>query len=116
MLRDAGVRYAHIEQRWDSRDPIEAILEFGRVDVLLLDYYLPPMTGYKVLERVNAAVREGLIERPKHIIGMSSVMSCNRELIGLGADAGFVKWDVGLWDGWSRVADDENRGWPAASG
>jgi len=27
-----------------------------------------------------------------------------------------VKWDVGLWDGWSRVADDENRGWPAASG
>lgn len=47
MLRDADVRYGHFEQRWTSHSPIEAMEEFGEVDVLLLDYYLPPMTGFK---------------------------------------------------------------------
>jgi CheY-like chemotaxis protein len=48
MLVDAKVRFAHFEQRWTSHSPIEALEEFGQVDVLLLDYYLPPMTGFKV--------------------------------------------------------------------
>ena len=47
MLQDANVRYGHFEQRWTSQLPVEALEEFGQVDVLLLDYYLPPMTGFK---------------------------------------------------------------------
>jgi hypothetical protein len=33
---------------------------------------------------------------------MSSVMSCNRELMEEGADLGYVKWEVGDWEGWAR--------------
>ena len=34
-------------------------------------------------------------------VSMSSVGSCAK-LIAEGADAGFVKWDVGTWEGWAR--------------
>mmetsp|Transcript_13903 Transcript_13903/g.33587 ORF Transcript_13903/g.33587 Transcript_13903/m.33587 type:complete len:106 (+) Transcript_13903:2980-3297(+) len=102
MLTDAKVRFAHFEQRWTSQSPVEAMEEFGQVDVLLLDYYLPPITGFKVLQEVNAAVAAGRVRRPTHIIGMSSVMSCNRDLMSEGADHGFVKWEVGDWGGWAR--------------
>jgi response regulator of citrate/malate metabolism len=39
--------------------------EFGQVDVLLLDFYLPPITGLKVLQQVNEAVKEGRVQRPR---------------------------------------------------
>ena len=81
---------------------VEALEAFGRVDVLMLDFYLPPVTGLEVLRQVNDAARAGRIERPKHILGMSSVMSCNARLVAEGADAGFVKWDVGTWSGWAK--------------
>jgi hypothetical protein len=55
-----------------------------------------------VLQEVNAAVAAGRVRRPTHIIGMSSVMSCNRDLMSEGADHGFVKWEVGDWGGWAR--------------
>ena len=102
MLKDAKVRYGHFEQRWDSEACIDAIKEFGRVDVLMLDFYLPPLTGLQVLMKLNEAVEAGVIERPRHILGMSSVGSCNSRLVQEGADAGFVKWDVGQWEGWAR--------------
>ena len=102
MLDDANVRYAHFEQRWTSENAVEALEAFGRVDVLMLDFYLPPVTGLEVLRQVNDAARAGRIERPKHILGMSSVMSCNARLVAEGADAGFVKWDVGTWSGWAK--------------
>ena len=75
---------------------------FGRIDVLLLDFYLPPVTGLAVLQQVNEAVLAGLLERPKFVLGMSSVSSCNNRLIAAGADKGFVKWDIGDWEGWAR--------------
>jgi hypothetical protein len=39
---------------------------------------------------------------PRHIIGMSSVGSCNSLLMQEGADSAFSKWDVGTWEGWAR--------------
>jgi hypothetical protein len=54
------------------------------------------------LYRYAEAVAAGRVARPKHIIGMSSVMSCNRELMEEGADLGYVKWEVGDWEGWAR--------------
>ena len=65
MLADAKVRYGHFEQRWDSEACIDAIKEFGRVDVLMLDFYLPPLTGLQVLMKLNEAVEAGVIERAK---------------------------------------------------
>ena len=102
MLKGAEVRMGHFEQRWSSENAVEALKEFGRVDVLLLDFYLPPVTGLMVLEQVNEAVKIGVIQRPKHVVGMSSVSSCNSRLIREGADAGFVKWDIGTWEGGAR--------------
>jgi CheY-like chemotaxis protein len=102
MLKGAEVRMGHFEQRWSSENAVEVLKEFGRVDVLLLDFYLPPVTGLMVLEQVNEAVKIGVIQRPKHVVGMSSVSSCNSRLICEGADAGFVKWDIGTWEGWAR--------------
>ena len=60
MLADAKVRYGHFEQRWDSEACIDAIKEFGRVDVLMLDFYLPPLTGLQVLMKLNEAVEAGV--------------------------------------------------------
>ena len=47
-------------------------------------------------------MRAGRVARPRHIIGMSSVGSCNSLLMQEGADSAFVKWDVGTWEGWAR--------------
>jgi PleD family two-component response regulator len=102
LLKNADVRMGHFEQRWSSENAVEVLREFGRVDVLLLDFYLPPVTGLTVLQQVNEAVLAGAIARPKHVVGMSSVSSCNNRLVAEGADAGFVKWDVGQWEGWAR--------------
>ena len=102
MLRDAKVRHGDFQQNWTSENAVDALEAFGRVDVLLLDFYLPPVTGLRVLQEVNEAVLAGRIERPRHVVGMSSVGSCNAKLIAEGADAGFVKWDVGTWEGWAR--------------
>ena len=44
---------------------MEVLREFGRVDVLLLDFYLPPVTGLTVLQQVNEAVLAGAIARPR---------------------------------------------------
>ena len=35
-----------IEQRWDSSEALEHIERFNP-DVLLLDHYMPPMSGFK---------------------------------------------------------------------
>ena len=102
MLKTAEVRMGHHEQRWSSENAVEVMRGFGRIDVLLLDFYLPPVTGLAVLQQVNEAVLAGLLERPKFVLGMSSVSSCNNRLIAAGADKGFVKWDIGDWEGWAR--------------
>jgi PleD family two-component response regulator len=102
MLQNENVRVGHFEQRWSSENAVEVLREFGRVDVLLLDFYLPPVTGLTVLQQVNEAVLSGSIDRPKHVLGMSSVSSCNEMLVAEGADDGFVKWDVGNWEGWAK--------------
>ena len=50
-----------------SENAVEALEAFGRVDVLMLDFYLPPVTGLEVLRQVNDAARAGRIERGRDI-------------------------------------------------
>lgn len=86
-------------QEWTSEDFLEKIERF-KPDVLLLDFYMPPHTGLLVLKKLNEAVREGRIERPKFVLGMSSEALCNDQLTSEGADAAFEKWKIGSWEGW----------------
>ena len=87
-------------QEWTSEDFLEKIERF-KPDVLLLDFYMPPHTGLMVLKKLNEAVREGRIERPKFVLGMSSEALCNQELSSEGADASFEKWKIASWEGWT---------------
>ena len=80
----------HLVQEWTSEDFLEKIERF-KPDVLLLDFYMPPHTGLMVLKKLNEAVRQGRIERPKFVLGMSSE----------GADASFEKWKIASWEGWT---------------
>ena len=98
---DANVRYAHFEQRWTSENAVEALEAFGRVDVLMLDFYLPPVTGLEVLRQVNDAARAGRIERPRHTRGDERDAG-NARLAEQEARTADVKWDVGTWSGWAK--------------
>ena len=82
-----------------------AVIRDFAPDVLLLDHYIPPKTGLAVLEALNTAVAAGSVQRPRYVIGMSSVRRCNEAMLAAGADAAFIKWDVPTWSGWARRAD-----------
>ena len=59
-------------------------------------------TGLQVCRAVAAAVAAGKLERPRFVIAVSSVSSCNDKMLAEGADAGFLKWDAHTWNGWAR--------------
>ena len=84
-----------IEQRWNSSDAISHISAFAP-DVLLLDHYMPPMTGYDVLERLLSAN----VSRPATIVAMSSDSGKNEAMVALGADIGVVKFDLSTLSLW----------------
>jgi CheY-like chemotaxis protein len=84
-----------IEQRWNSSDAIAHIAAFAP-DVLLLDHYMPPMTGYEVLERLLSAN----VSRPATIVAMSSDSGKNEAMVALGADIGVVKFDLSTLSLW----------------
>lgn len=85
-----------IEQRWNSSDALEHIRRFAP-DVLLLDHYIPPMTGYEVLERLLNAD----INRPATIVAMSSDVKKNQAMLEAGADEAVVKFDLASLALWS---------------
>ena len=88
-----------IEQRWNSEDALQHIARV-RPDVLLLDHYMPPMTGLQVLDALLNAVEEGVMDRPLTIVAMSSEPSCNEAMLVRGADHGIVKPRVATLDIW----------------
>jgi CheY-like chemotaxis protein len=86
-----------IEQRWNSSDAIAHIAAFAP-DVLLLDHYMPPMTGYEVL----AALLDADVPRPTTIAAISSDASKNQAMLSLGADEAVVKFDLHRLQCWNE--------------
>lgn len=86
-----------IEQRWHSTNAVERIRAFAP-DVLLLDHYMPPMSGFQVLE----ALLNSDVKRPPTVIAMSSASNKNDAMVALGADQGVVKFDLAGLELWSK--------------
>ena len=88
-----------IEQRWDSSEALEHIERFNP-DVLLLDHYMPPMSGFEVLN----ALLKSTVSRPTTIVAMSSDAQKNDAMRRLGADIGVVKFDIARLAVWQPSA------------
>ena len=109
LLSAGGVRIEDLvmEQRWNSSDAVEQIRRFAP-DVLLLDHYMPPMSGYHVLEALLASD----IKRPHTVIAMSSASEKNEAMVRLGADQGVVKFDLAgltLWPKQTTLHRESNK-------
>tara|TARA_B110000444_G_C18851898_1_gene606488 strand:- start:17532 stop:17882 length:351 start_codon:yes stop_codon:yes gene_type:complete len=101
MFVSAGIDLSGVtfQQRWDSSDALEHIESFSP-DVLLLDHFMAPLSGYEVLEKLL----ESQVMRPDIIVAMSSESSKNQAMVELGANYGTVKFNVtqlGIWPGHS---------------
>ena len=84
-----------IEHRWNSTDALDHIQRF-QPDVLLLDHYMPPLSGHQVLSDLLSSS----VPRPTIVVAMSSDPAKNDAMVRLGADIGVVKFDVAglaLW-------------------
>ena len=84
-----------IEQRWNSTDALDHIRRF-QPNVLLLDHYMPPQNGHRVLSDLLASD----LPRPTVVVAMSSDSGKNDAMVRLGADIGVIKFDLAglaLW-------------------
>ena len=70
MLSNIEIKFENFEikQYWDTKNSIHRIKEFNP-DILLLDYYIEPLTGLQVLQELNLAVENNQLKRPIKIIG-----------------------------------------------
>ena len=104
MLTSAGQTEGTFDlvQRWDSSDALNWISEVDP-DVLMLDFFMPPFNGLEVLRRLNKAISDGAMKRPKTIIAISSESEANALLRAEGADAAVIKFDLHTLDFWNQA-------------
>ncbi len=93
LLASGGVDLSGVvvKQLWNSSEALNHIAEF-QPDVLLLDHFMPPDRGLEVLRSLNRAVADGLLERPRLVVGISSARFANREMVAEGADFAYPKF------------------------
>jgi CheY-like chemotaxis protein len=95
ILESQGIDLKLIEfrQQWNSQAAVELIASF-EPDVLLLDHYMPPYTGFEVLKELNLAIHSNDIKRPSLIVAMSSDDRKNEMMMREGADVTTSKFEV----------------------
>ena len=103
ILASGGVDLSNHEfkQLWNTSNAMDEIKLFNP-DILLMDYYIPPISGYKVLESLLEQIDQGKLARPKHIVAMSSAMSKNEEMKRLCSDFAIVKWEISKLPIWNH--------------
>ena len=104
MLISGGVNMdeVHFVQRWTTEDALLHIAHESP-DVLLLDHFIPPLTGLEVLlSHLSEAEAGG--RRVPRIVAMSSEASCNDAMMAAGADEGVVKHRLAGCSFWSSLA------------
>ena len=103
ILASGGVdlRNHEFKQLWNTSNAMDEINLFNP-DILLMDYYIPPISGYSVLESLLEQIEKGNLTRPKHIVAMSSAMSKNEEMKRLCADFAIVKWEISKLPIWNH--------------
>lgn len=89
-----------IKQYWDTRDHIIRINEYNP-DIIMLDYYISPITGLQLLQDINEKVSLEKIQRPKKIIGISSSSTANSKFLKFGADDSVIKFELNKLDIWN---------------
>ena len=90
-----------IKQYWNTKNSTHRIKEFNP-DILLLDYYIEPLTGLQVLQELNLAVENNQLKRPIKIIGISSSSTANSRFLQFGADNSIIKFELGNLDIWKN--------------
>ena len=89
-------------QYWNSSEAQGKIAEF-HPDVLLLDHYMPPDTGLRVLQELNVNVENGKVSRPMKIVGMSTSSSANEQMSRFGADYIIDKFSLSELEFWPKL-------------
>ena len=104
ILVSVNIDFSQIEftQYWNSSDAQEKI-ETHHPDVLLLDHYMPPITGLQVLQELNVNVENGKFPRPNTIVGMSTSSSANEQMSRFGADYIINKFSLSELEFWPKL-------------
>lgn len=102
ILTSGGIDFTNLEfkQFWDTDDALNKIRDY-QPDILMMDYYIPPVSGYEVLVGLLKEIEDGTLNRPKHIIAMSSATSKNEEMKQLCADYAVIKWEISKLPVWN---------------
>jgi CheY-like chemotaxis protein len=90
-----------LEQKWNSENAISVIQEFAP-NVLLLDHFMPPMKGLELLKALMLSVKNGELQRPEIIVGISSAGFANRAMLSAGADQAISKFNLATLDIWQK--------------
>ncbi|RAH15175.1 MAG: hypothetical protein CMB56_003410 [Methanobacteriota archaeon] len=103
LVKNTGINLEGIEikQFWDTENSTARIKKFSP-DILLLDYYIEPISGLQVIKKLNIALENNQIVRPKKIIGISSSSSANSRFVQAGADDSIIKFELANLDLWNR--------------
>ena len=103
LVKNTGINLEGIEikQFWDTENSTARIKKFSP-DILLLDYYIEPISGLQVIKKLNIALENNQIVRPKKIIGISSSSSANSRFVQAGADDSIIKFELANLDFWNR--------------
>ena len=103
LVKNFGINLENteIKQYWDTRDHITRIDEY-KPDILMLDYYISPITGLQLLQDINEKVSLEKIKRPKKIIGISSSSTANFKFLKFGADAAVIKFELNKLEIWNE--------------